>query len=35
LRAIAAELNARGIPTATGAGEWQPVQVARVLARLA
>jgi hypothetical protein len=35
LRAIAAELNARGIPTATGAGEWQAPQVRRVLGRLA
>jgi hypothetical protein len=34
LRAIAAEFNARGIPTATGTGEWQAQQVARVLARL-
>jgi DNA invertase Pin-like site-specific DNA recombinase len=31
-RAIAAELNERGIPTATGAGEWSGVQVGRVLA---
>jgi hypothetical protein len=29
VRAIAAALNARGIPTASGTGEWQPVQVAR------
>jgi DNA invertase Pin-like site-specific DNA recombinase len=35
LRAIASALNERGIPTASGAGEWQAVQVARVLARLA
>lgn len=34
LRGIAAELNARGIPTASGRGDWQAVQVARVLARL-
>jgi DNA invertase Pin-like site-specific DNA recombinase len=34
LRAIAAGLNARGIPTSTGAGEWQAPQVARVLERL-
>jgi hypothetical protein len=35
LRAIAAALNARGIPTATGTGKWEAAQVARVLARLA
>jgi transcriptional regulator with XRE-family HTH domain len=35
LRGIAAELNRRGIPTATGRGEWSGKQVARVLARLA
>jgi len=34
LRAIAAELNARGIPTATGAGRWHGAQVRRVPARL-
>jgi hypothetical protein len=35
LQGIAAALNARGIHTATGRGEWQPVQVRRrVLARL-
>jgi ABC-type hemin transport system ATPase subunit len=34
LRAIAAALNERGIPTASGTGEWQAVQVSRVLARL-
>ena len=34
LRAIAAALNARGIPTATGTGKWEAAQVARVLARL-
>jgi recombinase len=34
LRAIAAALNERNIPTASGRGQWQPVQVARVLARL-
>jgi hypothetical protein len=33
LRAIAAALNERGIPTAAGRGEWQAVR-ARVLARL-
>lgn len=33
LSGIAAELNRRGIPTATGA-EWQATQVRRVLARL-
>jgi hypothetical protein len=34
LRAIAAALNKRNIPTASGRGEWHPVQVWRVLARL-
>jgi DNA invertase Pin-like site-specific DNA recombinase len=34
LRGIAAELNARGIPTARGSGTWQAQQVRRVLARL-
>jgi hypothetical protein len=34
LRAIAAELNKLGIPTAGGRGEWQAVQVRRVLGRL-
>jgi hypothetical protein len=34
LRAIAAALNRRGIPTATGRGEWSGKQVGRVLARL-
>jgi DNA invertase Pin-like site-specific DNA recombinase len=34
LRAIAAALNERGIPTARGQGEWKPVQVARVPARM-
>jgi DNA invertase Pin-like site-specific DNA recombinase len=34
LRAIAAGLNDRGIPTARGAGEWTATQVQRVLARL-
>jgi DNA invertase Pin-like site-specific DNA recombinase len=33
LRAIAAELNNRKIPTASGQGEWSAVQVSRVLAR--
>lgn len=33
LRAIAAGLNQRGIPTARGKGEWTAVQVSRVLAR--
>jgi hypothetical protein len=33
LRAIAAGLNARGIPTARGNGQWSAVQVARVLER--
>jgi hypothetical protein len=35
LRAIAEELDRRGIPTATGRSEWQAVQVMRVLKRLA
>jgi DNA invertase Pin-like site-specific DNA recombinase len=35
LRMIAAGLNERGIPTATGQGEWSAVQVRRTLARLA
>jgi hypothetical protein len=34
LRAIAAALTDRGIPTARGRGEWSAVQVARVLDRL-
>jgi DNA invertase Pin-like site-specific DNA recombinase len=34
LRAIAAGLNERGIPTATGLGAWSAVQVSRTLARL-
>jgi DNA invertase Pin-like site-specific DNA recombinase len=34
LRAIAAGLNEQGIPTANGEGDWQAVQVSRVLARL-
>jgi DNA invertase Pin-like site-specific DNA recombinase len=34
-RAIAAELNARSIPTARGHGRWSAVQVSRVLARAA
>jgi hypothetical protein len=33
LRAIAVGLNARGIPTARGKSKWQPIQVARVIAR--
>ncbi len=35
LRAIADGLNAKGIPTARGDGQWSAVQVARVLERLA
>jgi DNA invertase Pin-like site-specific DNA recombinase len=35
LKAIARELNARGIPTARGGGEWSAIQVQRVLDRLA
>lgn len=34
LRAIAAGLNERGIPTARGQGTWSAVQVARILARV-
>src|SRR5260221_555978 len=34
LRAIAAGLNAQGIPTARGSGSWSAVQVARVLERI-
>jgi DNA invertase Pin-like site-specific DNA recombinase len=34
LRAIAAGLNAQGIPTAKGNGTWSAVQVARVMSRL-
>jgi DNA invertase Pin-like site-specific DNA recombinase len=34
LRAIAAKLNERGIPTARGDGEWSAVQVSRVLDRV-
>jgi DNA invertase Pin-like site-specific DNA recombinase len=34
LRATAAALNERGIPTARGQGEWSAVQVARVLERI-
>jgi hypothetical protein len=34
LRAIAAELNRRGIPTRRGLGEWDATRVRRVLARL-
>jgi hypothetical protein len=33
LRAIAAELTQRGIPTPRGTGAWQAVQVQRVLDR--
>jgi hypothetical protein len=32
---IAAALNARGIPTASGSGRWYHAQVRRLLARLA
>jgi DNA invertase Pin-like site-specific DNA recombinase len=35
LRAVAAGLNARGIPTARGHGQWSAVQVARVMERRA
>lgn len=34
LRAIAKGLNATGIPTARGRGQWTAVQVKRVLDRL-
>jgi DNA invertase Pin-like site-specific DNA recombinase len=34
LRTIAAELNARGIPTTSGMGRWQANSVKRLLARL-
>jgi hypothetical protein len=34
LRQIAAGLNAKGIPTARGEGEWTALQVKRVLKRL-
>ena len=34
LRTIAAELNARGVPTARGVGEWHSAQVRRMLAPL-
>jgi hypothetical protein len=34
LRAIAAALNERDIPTAAGPGQWQAAQVQRVLARM-
>jgi hypothetical protein len=34
LRAIAAALNAQGIPTARGQGVWSAMQVARVLERI-
>jgi Recombinase len=34
LRAIAAALNERGIPTSRGQGTWQAVQVQRILTLL-
>jgi hypothetical protein len=34
LKAIAAALNERVIPTAAGHGQWQPAEVSRVLARM-
>jgi hypothetical protein len=34
LKAIAAELNARGVRIPRGPGQWLPAQVLRVLARL-
>ena len=33
MRAIAAELNQRGIPTALGTGKWSKTQVERVMSR--
>jgi hypothetical protein len=33
LRAIATELNRRGIPTPRGTGKWQAAQVQRLLER--
>jgi hypothetical protein len=35
LRGIAKALNERGVPTATGKGKWEAMQVGRVLGRLA
>jgi hypothetical protein len=35
LNGIAAELNARGIPTPAGSGHWYAAQVSRLLKRLA
>jgi hypothetical protein len=35
LRGIAKALNERGVPTATGKGKWEAMQVGRVLERLA
>jgi hypothetical protein len=34
LHGLAAALNERGIPTASGAGQWQATSVSRLLARL-
>ncbi len=34
-RAVARELTARGVPTASGSAIWQPIQVQRVMARAA
>jgi hypothetical protein len=34
-KGIAAALNARGVPTPWGSHHWYPMQVSRVLARLA
>ena len=34
LQGIAAALNARGVPTPRGQGQWHPMQVRRVLARM-
>jgi hypothetical protein len=35
LRGIAKALNERGVPTATGKGKWEAMQIGRVLGRLA
>ena len=34
-KGLAAELNARGVPTATGRGRWSPSTIAGVLASVA
>jgi hypothetical protein len=35
LRGIAKAFNERGVPTATGKGKWEAMQIGRVLRRLA